>query len=509
VLVVLALLPGSTWAVTDEEIFRDFRFNFTNPGARALGLGGAFIAAADDATAAQANPAALHYVYRKEIFFEYRLVTSDDQVFDASTGGDINDVTSSDLFFELTSVTHREDVSFPSFLSFALPFNIGSGRATFAFSRQVVLKTEATLEGDDGQTTGLRLSGSGYPTWINDGSQSCAPNDGGLFQRYSVCNTVSGGLDAELVHYNLSFAYSITKDFSIGLTATYATLDVQSDVTNLTDDPLAVIDTSTNPRVNPGGGFEDIQQRNTIDDSDTGTAYTIGLHWHPDMVYPSGLSPWRFGLVYRKGADLAVDQVRENIDPTTGLPNMSATVPVTLREPDRYGIGFAYDAIEEKWVFALDIERVQYTDLLKGYESGVNFLTNQEQLQDLLPDYVFGEFRFTVDDATVVHAGVEYRLGTSWNWALRAGYYNAPDNRIRLEDVDVSLAPGATPPQTPEQIESVFKEAFSGGDDVNHFTAGFSFQAPGNVTFQFAGDLSEDETEFVMSAIWRFGKGRS
>ena len=34
-------------------------FNLQNPGARAMGIGGAFISLADDSTAAQANPAGL------------------------------------------------------------------------------------------------------------------------------------------------------------------------------------------------------------------------------------------------------------------------------------------------------------------------------------------------------------------------------------------------------------------------------------------------------------------
>jgi hypothetical protein len=39
------------------ETFSGFQFNFNNPGARALGMGGAFVAVADDATAVIANPA--------------------------------------------------------------------------------------------------------------------------------------------------------------------------------------------------------------------------------------------------------------------------------------------------------------------------------------------------------------------------------------------------------------------------------------------------------------------
>jgi long-subunit fatty acid transport protein len=47
-------------------------FSFSNPGARAMGLGGAFLALADDATAAFANPAGLVQLVRPEVSLELR-----------------------------------------------------------------------------------------------------------------------------------------------------------------------------------------------------------------------------------------------------------------------------------------------------------------------------------------------------------------------------------------------------------------------------------------------------
>src|SRR5262245_33611693 len=73
VVLISALLTASAaFPVTDEEIFRNFRFNFQNPGARALAMGGAFIAIADDATAAQANPARLAGLGSPQLFVEWR-----------------------------------------------------------------------------------------------------------------------------------------------------------------------------------------------------------------------------------------------------------------------------------------------------------------------------------------------------------------------------------------------------------------------------------------------------
>lgn len=50
----------------------NLQFNFSDPGARSLGLGGAFVGLADDATAAFANPAGLVQLGRPEISLEGR-----------------------------------------------------------------------------------------------------------------------------------------------------------------------------------------------------------------------------------------------------------------------------------------------------------------------------------------------------------------------------------------------------------------------------------------------------
>ena len=59
--VALALLAGAgpASAITNVENNSSIPFSFSNPGARSLGMGGAFVGAADDATAAYTNPAGL------------------------------------------------------------------------------------------------------------------------------------------------------------------------------------------------------------------------------------------------------------------------------------------------------------------------------------------------------------------------------------------------------------------------------------------------------------------
>ena len=59
-------------AQTNAEINAGIQFNFSTPGARSLGLGGAFLGLADDATAAYTNPAGLTTLSKPEVSLEVR-----------------------------------------------------------------------------------------------------------------------------------------------------------------------------------------------------------------------------------------------------------------------------------------------------------------------------------------------------------------------------------------------------------------------------------------------------
>src|SRR5712692_1213566 len=71
-LFLLVSTGASVFAQTNSEINASVQFNFSNPGARSLGFGGAFIGLADDATAAYTNPAGLTNLSKPEISFEGR-----------------------------------------------------------------------------------------------------------------------------------------------------------------------------------------------------------------------------------------------------------------------------------------------------------------------------------------------------------------------------------------------------------------------------------------------------
>jgi len=113
-------------------------------GARALGMGGAFLARADDATAASWNPAGLSYLRLPEISFVY-------------SGNRLNSI-------DVASTTRTDDERHghnPDFFAVAYPFEFGgwSGAAQVSFQRQIAFGAERTIdETSVDAETGERIS---------------------------------------------------------------------------------------------------------------------------------------------------------------------------------------------------------------------------------------------------------------------------------------------------------------------------------------------------------------
>jgi long-chain fatty acid transport protein len=106
-------------------------------GARALGMGGAFLARADDATAASWNPAGLSYLRLPELSFVY-------------SGGNLN---SRDTSTDPTTMTQQVSVdnrhgNSPEFLAATYPLQIGpvSGAAQLSYQRLISFNADRTID---------------------------------------------------------------------------------------------------------------------------------------------------------------------------------------------------------------------------------------------------------------------------------------------------------------------------------------------------------------------------
>lgn len=441
VLLAFALAFPPAWALSDEEIFRDFPFNFINPGARALGLGGAFISLSDDSTAAQSNPAGLMFLRRPELFTEIRGRTYD-------TSFTSTEASLDTLFFqgdlEISASSDPSSSFSPAFLSYVIPLD----RVAIGFSR---------LESLDIRTDTLN-------TFSIDGTEAIVdvdPVTGDVTiigtQPVNLDLTAEADVDARIVQYNIAIAFDLHRRFSMGVTGVVGTATVDGRVDNLFTDamsfPLPTLDYSTR-----------------IDDSDTDIAYNIGFIWRP-------LDWMQVGGVYRKGLRFVVEEEIGDLGARAREAQdlFGTTFDNAIPVPDSYGLGVSFRPAEP-WTLLADAVRIEYTDLLDDYVSGLNRISFPER--DVL---------FTVDDGYEYHLGAEriFLSGTT-PVAARLGAWSDPDHRIRGDE------------------SAGLRAAFPAGERVEHYTAGVGVTLKQTIQLDFAVDISSVGQTFVFSSIFGF-----
>jgi long-subunit fatty acid transport protein len=342
-LLILGSLQGAALAVTDEEIFRDFRFNLSNPGARSQALGGAFIAVSDDATAALANPAGLMLLARPEFFTEIRDTNADDAFNELDFGGGTT----------LLTGTRPQAVFSPSFFSYVQP----GKRFAWGVSRVEISKAS-------------NAATSSVSFLFTD------PTDPNIQQFLDQAG--NGRIEAEQSVLNFSGAVKLHEKLSVGATVAVGFLDVQAGVTNQFTDPNGSV----------------ILYETAIDDHDTDVAFNVGLHWRP-------WSRLSFGAVYRGGYEFEVEETIFNdgffqgrVAQFFGSPLMT-----TLNAPDSWGAGAAWRPLNALTISA-DWVHINYEDLLEGFESGLNvvllgFRNAPFTIEDADEFHVGGEYVFT------------------------------------------------------------------------------------------------------------------
>jgi hypothetical protein len=465
-LVLAAACGPHARAATDEEIFRDFRFNFANPGARALAMGGAFIAIANDATAAQANPARLGVLRLPEIFAEVR--SRDTQETFTETGTfRIDPSTNPSATLDLSSAIDPEPQTTPSVVSFVWPFK--TRRAfTVALSRQELLVVQS-----DAANSFVEVPLNSSP--FQD------PNDPEDFT-----NSATGSIDAKLVQYNLGGGLQITRDLFVGGSVVVGELDLEASMVSTFSDPDNVTGLGgLDPRFQTPQGSTLIST--SIDDSDTDLQWSFGLFWKlNDFV--------QFGTVYKKGLEM---QIEEQVDDFSGS-GLPPVVETTFKVPDVAGFGIAYRPFAlstrpsaQNILFAIDVVRVENEDLVEGFQSQLNVITLPRFIQDV---------EFEADNQTEVHLGAEYYIPAGRGlFAVRAGFYTDPDTSIHSSDV----VSDGTPEQDGTKAAIEKGEIFPARDDETHVTGGLGFSY-GGFEVSLAGDFSDLEDQSLFSVIYRF-----
>jgi long-subunit fatty acid transport protein len=421
------------------------QFSFSNPGARSLGLGGAFAALADDATAAFANPAGLTQLTRPEVSLEGRYWSYTTPY---TEGGRVSgEATGIGLDGPIRIADSEFDTSALSFLSFVYP-----GRNwTVALSRHQSARFEASSA-----TQGL------FTDDLDDDPQpTCLPGT-------NVCRypDATSKTDISIVSTTASFAYRLTDAFSLGLGLSY----FQGDLSLVQSLYLPTVETLPEgffgPNVYLGSArFGDTE----IDFDDTDWGVNFGFLWFPSQQISLG------GFV-RQGARFTgsvVQIIGPAFDPSILDDAIGASESgIPLDVPNVYGLGLAYRSKNGSWTASFEWDRVLYSSILESLNESSIIETELIRLDDV------SELRF----------GFEYAfLRRTPLLALRGGVWRNPDHTIRsIETVDpleLALLPG-------------------GEDDV-HFALGFGV-AFKDLQVDFAVDFSDLVDTASLSLIYRF-----
>ncbi|MFN7975463.1 MAG: outer membrane protein transport protein [Acidobacteriota bacterium] len=201
-------------------------FQFNGPGARAVGMGTAFIALADDATASEWNPAGLNVIIKPEISLQIKSTSYDTPLL---------------VPYSNTFGTNSEDVNSFTYASYAQSF----GRFAFSIYRQEL--TNFSARG--------AFQSSGQQVYGDD----------------SLDFTSSINLDTKIVNYGASGSITfLDNKLSFGYSARYGRLSVDS---TLRQDFFKAKGGASSARVN---------------DDDTDISFNTGLLWKPNPKFSLG-----------------------------------------------------------------------------------------------------------------------------------------------------------------------------------------------------------------------------
>jgi long-chain fatty acid transport protein len=362
------------WAVSlyaQSSLVIPLQFDFVNPGAKSLAIGGAFVGIADDATASFANPAGLTQLITPELSGEFRaLNTTTTNLAGGRLSGAItnqrNDTVQGPLFHE----TKNRSLGV-HYLAAVYPHP--SHRWVVAAYRHELARV---TQGEDRE----RLSSNGV--YQKDPGESESRRE----------FPFTAGRALSIAAYGAAGSYQLARGVSIGagVAAYRFALDSEVDQYQIdpsTGDPNYDVDT-TRPFSQTGRGVR--------------IAPTFGL------IIDRGRT--RIGAVYRQGASF--DFATEDATPGSGS---------RFRVPHTLAVGASW-WLTSQILLATEVTQINYSRLVD------DFVTDQARASGQ-------EASFTIDDGTELHLGVQYALSRQDRapLRLRVGTWYDPDHSVHFK----------------------------------------------------------------------------
>ncbi|MEP6938608.1 MAG: outer membrane protein transport protein [Rudaea sp.] len=298
----MLLSSESVFAITDLETNAAIPFSFANPGARSLGMAGAFVGLADDATAAYTNPAGLTQLVQTEVSLEGRRVETNSP-FTSGGSATFNPLATTGIEVGNTKNTN----SSPSFISLVLP----RGDWSFAFYRHELAKFN----------TSFSAGGTLLPNYLVNGQpQEVIPFD--------------GAADLHIVDYGLAIALKANEMISVGVGVSYYDF-------SLTSLRVAAFNGNLVNAVADSG-------------SDHGLAGTLGLRLRFN-------DQWSAGFAYRVNPRFSYKEIVAVPDSSGGIVSAGG-IRGQFKVPDVISAGVSYHPTDQL-VINFDVDRVFYSQL--------------------------------------------------------------------------------------------------------------------------------------------------
>jgi long-subunit fatty acid transport protein len=491
--------PGVASAQNTNEINAGIQFDFSLPGARSLAMGGAFVALADDATAAYSNPAGLVILSRPELSAEGRgwnFLTSMPS-YGHAFGPPRNE--GADNVAGLVDQDFTSRARGPAFLSFVYP----AERFSFAvFTHQLSrFNTRKTTEGPYYACSG------GY----RDERPEPRPPFCEVSARASGVDREfprQQSIDLDIRSYGASLAFQFSERLSIGLSGHYYAFELDS--WNRVFSPRGWRQNldgtwTRNPDSTAAGAWfgdpdftypDNVEVESTQDGRDYGLGMTVGLLWKPVPKLAVGASfrrgP-RFTFELKTvlgpahecvGNKVACTDVQGNPQPPRVAGHVEVAVPRNpFKVPDTYAIGLAFNPTQTT-TLSLEYDRVQYSQLIADMPDA--YRASAAESAVLLS-------HMRLDDAHQVRVGFEYLKllrGTSI-LALQLGGWYDPDHTMHFRPDDP--ATGLPAPR--------FTLGFPPGSDQVHVTTGIGFVVSESLQVDAAFDYSRTVKTFSLSAV--------
>jgi hypothetical protein len=475
----LGMSAGSATGQSNDELNGSFQFNFYTPGARSLGVGRAFAARADDATAAYANPAQLLWFHKPEFTGELRNASYDSLYVN---GGRVRGAPSTkgiDVHSEPQYGRSARQTTGLNFFSLSYPLR----KAAFALYRHELANFRTGIDRSQGVFFSLTRDAKG---------------DGRV-------NPVQADLVLRIENLGLSVGYPISCNLWAGLGLSRYSFRLDS-VWEGFDQA-----SSENPDLVSYGAadFSPERSRGTRLSSgdDTDVALIAGLSWQtcPNVLARPAQEPdrrWSVGLAFRKGPHFRFrsrswSRARQadgsffpaspcgqfaqpravpcgTLDPTAGGRG-------TFRVPDIWSLGVTFRPRTrtaasahpvfntDPWIFSFEYDRVQYSQM----RPSLNVLAIAQQDAVTLDE-------FSVSDADELHVGLERQVsvpsrGAPRTLSLRTGAWFDPDHQLRYSDeppLNVVIV-ASEPRPTNDAVRLAAR--FPGGEDQWHWTVGVGF----------------------------------